>query len=238
LGGEAKRRERIRQEAAQRRPELEQHLREQIDLLRLHGDLFDSGRRVAALPLAAELRVLLHDTSRSHSVCELLGIKSSLRFRDTAEHINPQNLISNPGLVLMKMTSGIGVEWIAPLGMERPHGRHPDLGFRAWWTGDVIKDMAGHTWSRKDFVLHLANKKGGAHVDPLVTDEAIEALENDNTLGWSYPDPISRKTMMMAGPIPPSIRQIAFEVVETLNGYQFQTGSSADPPQTPSSEGF
>lgn len=191
MGGEAKRR-RLRREAAEaNRPELEGSLKKQMELLSLHADVFDSGREVAALPMATEIRVLLYDSSSSHSLCELLGIKSSVLFLDTAQHIDPDNMLSNPGLVLMRMTGGVGAEWAAPLDMKRPGGRNPDLKFREWWTMPITKDPAGHTWSREDFVLYLAHKKGGAHVDPLVSDEAIEALENDNALGWTYPDPIS-----------------------------------------------
>jgi hypothetical protein len=219
--GEAKRREERQGQAQRQRPELEDSLRQQLELLNLHSDHYDSGKHVVALPMATEIRVLLHDTGTSHSVCELLGIKSSVLFRDTAQPIDPRNLASNPGLVLMRIAAGVGADWVPPLRMERPGGKRPDLPFSAWWNTPITKDQNGSTWSRKDFVLYLSNKRGGAHVDPIISDEAIEALENDNTLGWTYHDGFLAESTLMSGPILPSVRQIAFEVLETLQSATF-----------------
>src|SRR6202050_4682776 len=91
LGGEAKRRRERRERAERQRPELESKLREQFELLNLHAEIFDAGKTVVALPIAVDVRVLLYDVSVSHSLCELLGIKSSITFCDTAQHINPAN---------------------------------------------------------------------------------------------------------------------------------------------------
>jgi len=41
-----------------------------------------------------------------------------------------------------------------------------DVSFGQWWAMTVLRDAAGRTWSRKKLVLDLANKEGGAHLDP------------------------------------------------------------------------
>jgi hypothetical protein len=78
VGGQAKIRREQREQAERQRPELESKLKEQFELLNLHASMFDGGHPVVALPLAVEIRVLLHDTGTSHSLCELLGLKSTI----------------------------------------------------------------------------------------------------------------------------------------------------------------
>jgi hypothetical protein len=200
--GEAARRRQIRKEAERRRPELEKMLREQYELLELDAKTFDGGRPTVALRMAVQIRVLVHDTANSISLLELLGLKTSIPFLDTAQHIDPRNLLGNPG--------------IAPLDMSRPAGPAREVRFSEWWTTEIVKDNTGATWSRKDFVLYMANKLGGAHVDPRVTDDALEALSNDNSLGWTYSDPFTANSPMINGPVLPSVRQITYELLASL----------------------
>jgi hypothetical protein len=66
-------------------------------------------------------------------------------------------------------------------------------------------------------VLYLANKEGGAHVDPTDPEPALKTLEEDNSLGWTHSDPwIGQDVAMLNGPVLPSIRQIAYELHQAL----------------------
>ena len=197
--------------------DLQRKLRAQVDLLATLGEVFDGGRPVAALPLAVTIRVLVHDTSRSHGLLHQLGLVSGLRFSDTALHINPRNLFPTIGLTMMNMTTGPGLDWVAPLDDLSPPRIHPPVPFNHWWNTPVVKDQMGNTWSRRDLVLHLANREGGAHIDPDAPDEALRALEEDNSVGWTFIDPVvGEGVAMLNGPIPPSVRQIAHELHRTL----------------------
>ena len=49
----------------------------------------------------------------------------------------------------------------------------------------MAKDSAQILFSRKDFVLALANQEGGAHVDPQIK-EAYDKIANSNSMGWTY----------------------------------------------------
>ncbi len=100
-----------------------------------------------------------------------------------------------------------------------PPGRqHPDLPFGRWWSMPLTLDTADppRAWCRRDFVLHLRNKDGGGHVDPHLPEEGIRALEENGSLGWHIVDPMTGAMTMMNGPIPPSVRQIAWEVQATI----------------------
>jgi hypothetical protein len=225
--GKASRAKKERKSLARQLPDLQRKLREQVDLLAALGALFDDGRWVAALPIAVSVRVLVHQTAKSGALLQQLGTLGSLRFVDTAEHINPKNLLPTTGLTMMRMTAGVGADWAAPLDNLAPSRVHPRIPFRTWWTTAVINDRAGNQWSRRDLVLHLANKEGGAHVDPLAPDEALRALEHDNSLGWTFTDPIVGEGVPMRnGPIPPSVRQIGHELHATLAPVAAATGPS------------
>lgn len=205
-----------RRERRRRRAGLEEKLRQQHELLQLFGELFDGGHPVVALHLATVIRVLVHESRTSHALLGQLELIDTLKFVDTAVHINPRNLLTNPGLVVTKQTTGRGAEWAAPLGMPLPPRQHPPASFETWWRTPVVKDESDRTWPREKFVLHLAHSEGGGHVDPREPDEWLRALEEDNTLGWMAVDPITGEGPMLNGPILPSVRQIAYELEQTI----------------------
>lgn len=71
-------------------------------------------------------------------------------------------------------------------------------------------------WSRRQFVLTLANKEGGAHVDPNLNED-YERLCRRNGLGWTYSDDANQESAFLGSPIAASVRQIAHETLTTLN---------------------
>ena len=77
----------------------------------------------------------------------------------------------------------------------------------------VFKDKEANTFSRRDIVLNMANKEGGAHIDPKL-DEAYANLPKFNSLAWKIHTEGQEKDM--GNPVPPSIRQITHEFIKTL----------------------
>jgi hypothetical protein len=207
--------------------DLQRKLREQVDLLEVESATFDAGNPVMARPLAVCVRVLVHDTSASAALLQQLGMLDTILFADTALHVDPNNLLPTPGLTIVRMTGGQGADWVAPLDMLTPSRIRPPIRFEPWWTTAVINDRMGHAWSGRDLVLFLANKEGGAHVDPRAPNEAIRALEEDNSIGWMFSDPIAGEGVpMLNGPIPPSVRQIAHELHLTLAPFVTESAES------------
>jgi hypothetical protein len=99
--------------------DLVEKLRQQVGFLERSARLFDEGNEDEAIRLAQIIRVLLHDTSGSHSLLGQLGVKETINYLDTSEPIDPANVLSTAGLAEIKVESGpaetIG-SYVAPLG--------------------------------------------------------------------------------------------------------------------------
>ena len=81
----------------------------------------------------------------------------------------------------------------------------------------VLKDFAGNTFTRCKLIKTLADKEGGAHVDPKLDEDYVNLIKN-NSMGLKYVTHrggITRETEM-GNPVLHSLRQIAHEVTITL----------------------
>ena len=169
-----------------------------------------------ALPLAMSIRVLVHDTAKSRSLLGQLGVLSSLRFADTATHINPQNVATTWGMTMLIKRPDVAPVWVAPLDDLSPPRINPPVDFDSWWLTPVAKDRQGNTWSRRQLVWFLANQEGAGHVDPS-RDEDLRQLEEMNSMNVLV---VADEEFMTpgSGPLRPSVRQIAWELQQTLDG--------------------
>jgi len=197
---------------------------EQLQFLGASADAYDSGLEAEAKRLAVTIRILVHDTSQSHGLLSQLGIKDRLRWMDTATPINPANLLPTNGLAIVQVTAGGGqgasARYLPPLE-KFPVGRaNRPVDFERWWETPVTKDGNGNLFSRRDFVMTVANKEGGAHVDPKL-NSAYRQITEDNSLGIvsfeTSPETEERLERAAEGNAAlASVRQIAWEVVSTL----------------------
>lgn len=179
---------------------------------------FDAGYGPEAKRMAVSLRVLLHDTPKSISVFKQLGLKDSWTFDDTAGPVNPRNLAPTTGLVMMQtqFTNGAAEGTYVPLlAVGSPHPPRPPIQFSGWWMDPVAKLGNGDTWSRKDYVLELANKEGGAHVDPKLT-APYETLALHNGFGWSAGTSPDEGQPFGGNAVLASVRQITYELLLTM----------------------
>ncbi|MDR6585166.1 hypothetical protein [Herbaspirillum frisingense] len=83
----------------QTQADYEERLQEQIGFLKSSAAAYDSGNKGEARRIAAAVRTLVHDTSKSHALLFLLNRISSMQFFDTAYAITPENQNSHSGLV-------------------------------------------------------------------------------------------------------------------------------------------
>jgi hypothetical protein len=194
------------------------NLCEQIDFVSASCDRYDDGHESEAKRIALSLRVLVHDTDRSSSLLELLDIKGSLPFVDTADSLMVTPTFEMPlGLVVAVMDSG--EERYQPiLDCLSSDNRVP---FDEWWNRALVRpvDHAARSrrgereaFTRRDFVLGMANMEGGGHVDPSPS-RWWHDLRDQTYLGAMRLE----DDQPIANFVPATIRQIGWEVLETFS---------------------
>jgi hypothetical protein len=192
--------------------DLKKHLVEQAGFIAESAKRFDEGNISEGKRIAVPIRVLVHDTGNSLSLLSQLGKKEVMRFYDTSIDYDPRNLKPMPGLVMIKMsTEGSG--WFAPLDELSPPRLRPKVSFSQWWNKIVLPVDRNILLTRKDLVLAVAHKDGGAHVDPQLDKRYAEITRYDS-MGWEfYSDGVKQD---FRNPVLVSLRQIAHEMIESL----------------------
>ncbi len=194
----------------QTQEELEAHLSEQLHFLEVSAESFDNGDDSEAKRMAVHIRTLLHDTSNSQSLLKLLSLKEKTTFVDSSS--NEEDIGPYTGLVL-KSVGPRGGRYIAPLDDVPPNQVFKKVSFDDYWEKDIFIDNKGGHFSRKKLVLAIANKDGGAHVDPELDKEYAE-LTKENSLGWVYGNEMESGPLENASPA--AVRQITHEILKTL----------------------
>jgi hypothetical protein len=202
--------------------ELQEHLEEQIEFLECSALSYDNGFEGEIKRLAVSVRVLVHDTGNSTSLLTLLG-KKNIDFVDTSIPFDENNKMTHSGLV--QMMFGTRGSKSLPLLDDGQFSRA--TSFDLWWNGIVFVDKDRNEFSRKDIVLSLANKEGGAHVDKNL-DTKYADLRKNNSLGWFDVAPDGKHTPSV-DQVPPTMRQIAHETLKTLKaGYVYNRKINSD----------
>lgn len=201
--------------------QLQEAMTQQIQFLNASCQAFDNGNENEALRIAGVLRVLLHDTSQSMSLLEQLGLKEKIQFIDSADPIDPVptnkkhnghtifSMSVMPGLFAIHPTMQ-GTKLIALQGLK-PNARGA-VSFEDWWTVGCIPGEGNSRHSRKWLIIQMANKEGGAHVDPEIT-KGYADLKNT---GMGMTVTSNGVDGFINSPADVSIRQIAWELLETL----------------------
>lgn len=184
-------------------------LQEQVTLLSHACKSYDNGLKPIGKHIALSLRVLLHHHGNSQALLQQLGLRMK-HFLDTAGDLNPNNLVTDNLLSVMKFDSG-NIDWAPKFVQGKGFERW--ITFAEWWNNKVIKDDKKRFFNRRDLILNVADTDGGAHVDSSL-DEAYMDLSRNNSLGWI----ISVGDVQRPFPPPtmPCIRQIAHELLKTL----------------------
>jgi len=191
-------------------PELDDLLKEQLEFLKASADSFDAGFEGEIKRLAVSVRVMVHDTPNSTSLLTLTRRKTCL-FLDSSTPYDDQNQIGHSSLVQIHFS----VSGSKPKAHLDSHVFNRNVNFEDWWNGIVLVDMNKVEYSRKDIVLSLANKEGGAHVDSKLDAQYVD-LRKNNALGWveSFSD---GRVVPGADHVPATMRQIAHELIKTFD---------------------
>jgi hypothetical protein len=200
------------------------HLQTKIKRMKEDCKIFDSGDEDIFLELAVKLRVLLHNTNNQTSVLKHLG-KENIDFynsvyneyyKDSKEqirHIGHYNGLANTQY-------GKKLKWV-PLCYTFNNFVPKKIPFDKWWTEQtVMSDLTKVEYKRKDIVLLVSDKDGGAHIDKKLPDDYAK-ITRENALGWEFER--DGKKILQGNPFPACIRQIAGEVLETIKSEFFGT---------------
>lgn len=140
-------------------------LKKQLGFINRSCIAYDEGHEEDAIRIAVALRVLLHDTNKSISLFNLLGIK---KIKILSSIPSPEKNIfyigGNLAATQMQVIDGkiAKLSYIPYLGSRIEE--FSSLPAEDWWT-QAVYFIEDYKISRKDIILTAANKDGGAHVD-------------------------------------------------------------------------
>ena len=210
--------------------ELREKLQEQIQLLQYYCEQYDNGKKIFVYPMSTTLRILLKDTKKCVSLLKQLNIKDTLLFVDSAHHCkngvccweiceNTHNIAAIDGAVYAGLVAkrlrqqGDTLETtLKPLCQFSNASRPKMVNFDQWYEEEVLDDDTENKMSRKNIIENIAEKAGGCHVDEDMTveeatfriPEALKIIINGQQVAFN------------PAPIYVSLRQIAWEVLESL----------------------
>lgn len=173
-----------------------QLLKDQYDLLKHSIDDFYRGIDAKAIDIAVRIRTLVHDTSSSHAF--LATFDPNYRSLDIYRRRPPaaKVVFSIPAGIQL---SGDGTKKF--IKDDFGSGQHELVTLEHWWTDQYLVIGTVRS-SKKEVVLDVANKDGGAHVDAEVPSRHAAASEppfqfgvNDN---FVRPN-LARVTVAQAG---------------------------------------
>jgi len=190
--------------------DLVKQLRETLERIDKFCKIYDEGDVSIAKDIAVKLRILFHNTNLSKSLLRQLKLEH-IQFVDSAGKYDPKNLIAHHGLLSLSF-KGSDVK-LTPLLKSSSLNLVP---IKNWWDSKkVIVDRKKNIFTRKDVILEPANTDGGAHVDSEINQNYYD-VSRANSLGWIYKNDATGEERPLNDPIPPCIRQIAYEVLETF----------------------
>ena len=188
--------------------ELAEQFRIQIAKIKSLCDLYDNGDFHFAQEISVKLRLLFHNTANSKSLLKQLKL-DHLTFVDTAGTYDSLNLVTHLGLT--KMKKDISNWRHVPLGSDV---KFKMASYDNWWDSKkIIVDELKKSFTRKKLVTEVADTDGGAHVDSSLTEDYYN-LSRRNTAGYGIK--INGEQVSLNDIVPPTIRQIAEETIQTF----------------------
>lgn len=193
--------------------DLKKYLKENYSFICRSCEAYDNGYPEESKRLAVAIRTLVHDTQNSESLFKQLDIKDNL-YLDTCSPKSTTGFGNYGGLVLMHHSENGEWEFTPKCYLPpKPGETFSNKNFDKWWNGIVITDNNNNEFTRKQLVLALANKVGGAHVDPKLNDK-FDKLFSRGSHGVSKIE--DEATIPIQGLELASVRQIAFELLSVL----------------------
>ena len=220
--------------------EFEFYLKEQLNRLKTECIAFDTLDECVYTNISVILRLLFYDNKSQVSLLTKLGLKEQLLMLDTSlepgtngfwkfgDYVSNQTIILPDiygGLVAKEIDSEIHYHY-------KPLATHPQYAqyekncidnkrfkpVKDWLEQVIYRDNKGVKLSRFDLIIEVANKDGGAHIDP--DDKKSERYRQFRRRDGLGIIANGRKDAFINNPVPSSLRQMAEEVLKSMNSIQ------------------
>jgi hypothetical protein len=160
-------------------------LREQMDLLRTSVRAFYEGNFAESLRIATTIRILVHETGMSKPLLTQARPDGlDLQIKDNIAKTEPGEQEVFSFAVGVRLGPGATVAPAVDLGSS--HYTLNSIG--AWWNRTALSFQSKRVqmiYTRKKVILTLANREGGAHVDPDEDPDYVRLL-TDEPLTFSF----------------------------------------------------
>jgi hypothetical protein len=149
---------------------------------------FDKGQLFEVKRIASTIRTLVHDTNQSHSLIKQIENHPDNKLGVPMIYFDKGGIpksVPPPTLYIdchvPRIRISITPEEFGDTFRLRKNREH-------WWNRMILASPSTDKkiWSRKDLVLKYANKEGGAHVDPVMPTDFIEAQNSARYIGDDY----------------------------------------------------
>ncbi len=188
--------------------ELFEKLKVQCGFLEKSARAFDNGDLDEATRMAGVIRILVHDKNQSKSLLGQLDLKGT-GFYDTS---GPElkNVVGTPYFVRFEIR---GSEFKMFPSLDRAIHKRRTVRFEDWWEQPILKSVPDISFSRRDIILNVAEKDGGAHVDPSLPKEYYD-LTTGEALGISIV--VSGRKISLDRMELYAIRQFTYELLKSI----------------------
>jgi len=169
---------------------LQHHLKD-IDSL---CDEYDNGNKAIIHDISVKIALIFNNSNQSKSLLSQLKL-THLDFLCSSEIYNSKTLTNFIGLLKLEHHANKGWTYLARLDRLAL----VKVSYENWWNNKkLIIDSDGNAFTRAKIIKSVAN------IDSMLI----------NTSGWKITDTNGNKTTI--NPIPETIRQIAFELLESF----------------------
>jgi len=176
------------------KPELISLLQQQLKDIEILCVEYDRGDETVIQSIAEKIMPVFHNTDHSKALMNLLKI-NHLNLYCSSEIYNPKSLTNFIGLLILEHKVGKSWNYSAKLGVSELK----KVSQENWWNNKkVVIDSDGIAFTRGKIIKSLAG------ADPILL----------NTSGWTVKDAEGNKSTI--NPIPETVRQIAFELLESF----------------------
>lgn len=200
-------------------------LKNQIELLE-HQLSQMGNQELVALDIAVRIRVLVHDTNASISLLTHLNKKNILYYDSCSPPGSISNWMGNfsitgwntailPHIGIVgkdvKVLDAINFSiTYFPIFKVWPKIRDK-VDFDQWWNTIIFDNRQGQTLTRKELILNLANKAGGAHIDK--ASESYNSFSHKDVMKFNMNHIIQGANNI---PVYSCVAQIGWELLHSI----------------------